>query len=114
MKLWRWQDGRQENCRYLKLPLWSFKIGRFGTDGYILKYDRNTILPEHKDPVNGKHWRMNIGWGNANFSSEKYIFAFRLGKFTIAIFRPDIYRHSLYIFEKTTKLSIGWAILNKK
>lgn len=110
MKLFKWQKGRQSNCEYWKLPLWYFRILKFGFDAYILKYSENQVLPEHKDPVeNGKHYRLNIGWGVANFVCEKLIFGKRIGKLTIFLFRPDLYTHSLYVFEKTTKFSFGFV-----
>ena len=110
MKLWKWQNGRQSNCEYKKFPLWYFKLGKFGFDCYILKYKGDSVLPPHKDPIeNGKHWRLNIGWGVANFVCEKLIFGKRIGNLTIYLFRPDLYTHSLYVFEKTTKVSFGFA-----
>lgn len=115
MEIWKWQKGRQNGCEYLKFPLWYFKIGKFGFDAYILKYNANTILPEHKDPVeNGQHWRLNIGYGESNFVCENYkhVFFKRFGKLTFILFRPDIYKHSLYVFENTIKLSFGCVIFN--
>lgn len=115
MKLWEWQKGRQIGCEYNKFPLWYFRIGKFCFDGYILKYKENTSLPSHKDPVeNAKHWRINIGYGIANFVCENYEHGFfkRIGKLTLNIFRPDLYEHSLYVFEKTTKLSLGFTKYN--
>lgn len=110
MKLWKWEKGRQSDCEYWKLPIYSFKIWGYGFDCYVLKYSENQVLPEHKDPVeNGKHWRLNIGWGFANFCCKKLIFGKRFGKLTIFLFRPDLYSHSLYIFEKTFKLSFGFV-----
>lgn len=110
MKLWKWQSGRQANCEYQKFPLWYFKIWKLGFDAYILKYEGDQMLPSHKDPIkDGKHWRLNIGWGRANFVCEKLIFGKIFGKMTIYLFRPDLYQHSLFIFDKTIKLSIGFA-----
>jgi hypothetical protein len=110
MELWKWQDGRQHGCEYKKFPLWYFKVWKFGFDCYILKYKGDQTLPEHKDLIeNGKHWRLNIGYGVANFVCEKLIFSERIGKLTIYLFRPDLYKHSLHIFKKTTKLSLGFA-----
>lgn len=113
MKKWKWIECRQKECRYMKMCLYSFRIFRLGMDAYLLKYQADTILPEHKDIVNGRHWRLNIGWGVANFVCEKYIIAWRIGKLTVTLFRPDKYLHSLYVFEKTVKLSLGFAILSK-
>jgi hypothetical protein len=110
MKLGQWQNGRQHGCEYKKFPLWYFKIWKFGFDCYILKYNSNQTLPGHKDPIkDGKHWRLNVGYGVSNFVCEKLIFGKKLGKFTIFLFRPDLYEHSLHVFEKTTKLSFGFA-----
>jgi hypothetical protein len=113
MNLWKWQKGRQENCEYQKFPLWYFRLWKFGFDCYILKYEGNQVLPSHRDPIEkGKHWRLNIGYGVSNFVCEKLSFGRRVGKLTIFIFRPDLYEHSLYVFEKTTKLSLGFAKYN--
>jgi len=113
IKIWNWQKGRQKDCEYYKFPLFYLKICKFGFDGYILKYKKDTILPEHKDLIdNGKHYRINIGWGVANFICEKTIIYRRFGKLTIILFRPDLYKHSLYIFENTKKLSLGFVKYN--
>jgi hypothetical protein len=110
MKLWQWQIGRQQDCEYQKFPLWYFKLWKFGFDAYILKYQSNQVLPKHRDQVsNGEHWRLNIGYGVARFICEKLIFGKRIGKITIYLFRPDLYEHSLHVFEKTTKISFGFA-----
>lgn len=112
-RLWKWHKGRQEDCEYWKFPLLYFKLWRFAMDAYILKYKRDTVLPVHKDPIeNAKHYRLNIGWGVANFCCDKLIYGNRIGKLTVFLFRPDLYKHSLYIFEKTTKLSIGFIKYN--
>lgn len=113
MKIFNWQPGRQKGCDYLKFPLWFFKLWKLGTDAYILKYSQNSILNPHIDPVgNGKHYRLNIGWGRSKFICEQIIFQFRVGMLSIYLFRPDLYEHSLYIFEKTYKLSIGVVVYN--
>ena len=109
--MWKWLRGRQEGCDYKKLPLWRFRIWKWGLDCYILKYQEG-ILPPHKDPVDGKHWRLNIGWGIANFCCDKVMIGRRFGKLTIFLFRPDLYTHSLYIFRKTTKISFGFVKFN--
>jgi hypothetical protein len=113
MKFFKWQNGRQQGCEYKKFTLWYFRLGKLGFDAYILKYQGDQVLPKHKDPIeNGKHWRLNIGYGVANFVCEKLILGKRIGKLTIFLFRPDLYNHSLYVFEKTTKLSLGFAKYN--
>lgn len=110
MKLWQWQTGRQQGCEYKKFPLWYFRLWKFGFDAYILRYEANQTLPEHRDQViDGEHWRLNIGYGVANFVCDAIIFGKRIGKITIFLFRPDLYNHSLYVFEKTTKLSFGFV-----
>lgn len=114
MKLWKWQNGRQANCEYKKLPLWFFKIGKFGFDAYILKYNDMQSLPIHRDSIDkGKHWRLNIGWGESKFYCQKLIFGKTLGKLSIYLFRPDIYEHSLEVIKKTTKISFGFAKFGK-
>lgn len=111
LKLFKWQNGRQQGCDYRKFPLWFFRIRKFGFDAYILKYQSAQILPPHRDPIErGKHWRLNIGYGNDNFVCESLIFGCKLGLFTIYIFRPDLYEHSLQVYDNTTKLSIGFAV----
>lgn len=112
MKLWRWQKGRQEGCEYKKFPLWYFKVGKWGFDGYILRYQPMTRLPYHKDPVDGKHWRLNISlWGQSVFVMEKegaYSPIFR----RFIFFRPDIHYHSLNTLSTTYKLSMGFVKFN--
>ncbi len=109
-----WEEGRQATCKYYKRELYSFKIKGYGFDCYLLRYFRNSVLPEHTDPVEGgKHFRLNIGWGEANFVCEKYIIYQRIGKLTIIFFRPDLYKHSLYVFEDTRKISFGLVIPSK-
>lgn len=113
MKLWKWQDGRQSDCVYKKLPLWYFKIWRFGFDCYILKYGPDQVLIPHKDPVeNGKHYRLNIGWGKSVFTCDDLIFGMKIGKLSIYVFRPDISLHALYVVDKTAKISFGFAEFN--
>lgn len=110
MKLWKWENGRQQGCDYQKLPLWYFKIYKFGFDAYVLKYNGNQVLPVHKDPlVNGKHWRLNIGYGKSNFLCVHTILSLKIGKFSVYLFRPDLYDHSLIVHNKTIKISIGFA-----
>ena len=116
MKTWGWQNGRQIGCEYKKFPLYKFKLCGFGFDAYILKYNADSVLPEHTDPVEGgKHWRMNIGWGIANFVCEDYehgVFK-RWRKLSVNVFRPDLYKHSLYVFGDTIKLSFGFVKFKK-
>jgi len=110
MRLFKWQQGRQQGCEYFKFPMWYFKIWKFGFDGYILRYNGDSILGKHTDKIEGaKHYRLNIGWGIANFCCNNIILKFRIGKLTFYLFRPDLYEHSLYIFEKTYKLSLGFV-----
>lgn len=54
MKYFTWIDGRQESCSYKKMCLWSFKLWKWGFDGYVLRYQANTDLPWHCDVVEGK------------------------------------------------------------
>lgn len=107
----KWEKGRQQETEYKKLCLYSFKFLGFGFDCYVLKYKGGTILPPHTDPVNnGQHLRLNIGWGDAGFYSEyPPTFKLRIGQFSLVLFRPDINEHGLYVFEKTCKLSFGFA-----
>jgi hypothetical protein len=110
MKLFKWQPGRQGNCNYQKFPMWFFRIGKLGFDAYILKYEADQVLPTHTDPVEGgNHYRLNIGWGVANFLCAKTMVAKRLGRLSLYIFRPDLYPHSLFVFGPTTKLSFGFV-----
>lgn len=106
MKLWRWSIGRQKNCSYQKFPLWYFRIWRYGFDAYILKYEDDTFLPLHRDPVEGKHWRLNIKLkGNSVFFVENEGSSTR----KVVFFRPDLYLHSLTVHTKTIKLSFGFV-----
>lgn len=110
MKLFTWLPGRQDKATYWKWCFMFFRIGRLGFDGYILKYPEGTILPKHKDQLDGKMWRMNITLrGMSFFSCDKQIL--NLGP--IHIFRPDKYLHGLNVFYKTYKLSLGFALFKK-
>lgn len=115
MKLWRWQNGRQQDTEYKKFPLWHFRIGKWGFDAYILKYAPNTILKWHTDPVpNGKHWRKNFklkGWSTfiikVNGVSRAYF------SDATPIFRPDLHEHMLRVYNKgCIKLSFGFVKFN--
>lgn len=110
MKKFTWLPGRQANCLYYKWCFLYRRIGRWGFDGYILKYPAGSVLPTHKDKVDGKMWRLNISLsGDSIFYCDKEIL--NLG--FIHIFRPDLYDHSLIVWKKTYKLSIGIAKFNK-
>lgn len=111
MRLWKWQEGRQKNTTYEKFPLWYFRIWKWGFDAYILRYQPDTVLHLHRDEVeNGMHWRLNIGWGNNTFTiCNCKRFGFRIGKFSVYLFRPDKYLHGLTTYSKTTKLSFGFV-----
>lgn len=102
-----WEKGRQENTIYHKLSLFKLKIRNFGMDMYILRYPKNTILKLHVDKVEGKHYRANVTLkGDSFFMCEKSIFSSKI----LNVFRPDLYKHGLYVITKTYKLSIGVKI----
>ena len=110
MKLWKWVGGRQEKCHYRKFTLWYFKIWKFGFDAYILEYEPYQILPTHMDPIEGgSHYRLNIGWGKSKLLVKSKILGFNKGKFSLYLFRPDLYKHSLVINSFTRKLSLGFV-----
>jgi hypothetical protein len=109
-KFFKWTGGRQEKCLYRKMLLLQFRLFKFGFDTYMLDYEPNQILPAHIDEVeNGNHYRLNIGWGKSVFLVKKSIFKFVKGKFSVYLFRPDIYKHSLVINGHVRKLSIGFV-----
>lgn len=111
MKLFTWLPGRQQTCNYWKLCFLYLKIGRWGFDGYILKYPAGAMLPRHKDSLKGKMWRMNISLrGVSAFFCDKTII--RIFDWLI-IFRPDKYEHGLFVWKKTYKLSLGVAKFNR-
>lgn len=109
MSFFKWVQGRQQGVEYYKMKLWSFKISKWGADGYILKYPPNTKLPSHKDPVEGfKHWRVNVSLsGNSVLTVNGPVKRYLWGR--IAIFRSDLYFHSVDISTKTFKLSLGFV-----
>lgn len=85
---------------------------KIGLDGYLLKYPPKTELKPHKDPINGRHYRLNIilkGSKDDEFKCEKVIF----NLFNRIIwFRPDLYTHSVTIANRYRYvLSLGFAIL---
>lgn len=113
MKLFKWQRGRQVNCRYFKFPFIYFRIGKFGFDGYILLYPKEARLPFHRDKINGKMWRMNITLKGIARFGIRYGGLTKITSNIINIFRPDLYEHSLHVFTRTYKLSLGFAIFSK-
>jgi hypothetical protein len=112
MKLFKWIEGRQVHAHYHKFCFLYFKIFNIGIDGYLLRYQKHTILPIHKDQIEGSHYRLNIKIkGKAKFWCPSTIF--RLGD-KITLFRPDLFYHTLKCETKTYKISLGLAIFNKK
>lgn len=115
MEMFKWLPGRQMTCQYLKYCFLFEKIGRFGFDGYILKYKPYAKLPMHVDPAdNGRHYRLNIvlkrSWDISII--EKTIF--NLWDYRITLFRPDKYRHCMANgSEERIVLSLGMLIKNK-
>ena len=102
----KWQEGRQ-GTGYLKKKL----LGSNTFDCYLLKYEKGTHIPRHKDPVHvGRHFRINIELWKASkggiFEASDIIFKIGI----VVMFRPDIYDHSVSKIEEGTRyvLSIGW------
>ncbi len=110
MKYFKWIQGRQASCLYQKMCLWSFKIGSYGFDAYVLKYEPNTELPWHDDKVSGIHYRLNIKLFGRAYFLIKGICRKRWHD-KIILFRPDLHKHSLIVITKTMKLSFGFAKL---
>lgn len=111
---WKWENGRQLNCKYKKLCLWSFRIKNLGFDAYILKYQPDARLQFHIDPVKGEHRRMNITLkGKSTFcikTGEYGSTIYNSTKRRIISFRPDLQQHSLFVGkEGCTKLSFGFV-----
>lgn len=112
MTFFKWIDGRQSTTKYMKFCFLYFKIFNIGMDGYIIKYEADTHLPIHKDPINGRHYRLNIKLkGKCKFWCPSSIF--KIGE-RIIFFRPDIFPHTLKTQTKVIKLSLGLGIYNKK
>lgn len=90
----------------MKMCLYSFKIWKLGFDCYILKYEADTLLPLHRDPINGQHWRLNIRlWGDCRFFTQNSGSSFS----RVVLFRPDLYLHSQFVYTPTVKLSFGFV-----
>lgn len=105
----KWKKGRQKEVEYFKITLYNFRIGKYGFDCYLLKYPKSTFLIPHKDPIDGKHYRINLTLkGENEFICEKQLVDWRF----LHIFRPDLYVHSLRALTKTYKLSMGFAKFN--
>lgn len=113
MKLFQWIEGRQSNTKYWKWCFLYWRIGRWGFDGYFLKYEKDTRLPIHTDPVqDAQHWRLNIRLkGKCKFWCPSKIFDFFDG--TMIYFRPDKFPHCLIVFTECFKLSIGIVKFNR-
>jgi hypothetical protein len=112
MKLFKWTNGRQQECKYKKLCFFFAKFKKIGFDGYILKYEPYAILPTHIDQVKkGEHYRLNIVLSNGPFSTycQKNIFSFFNQR--IVLFRPDLYQHGMVNgYKQRIVLSLGLAI----
>lgn len=113
MEMFKWLPGRQSGAEYKKLCFLNFRVGRYGFDGYILRYPKSMHLRTHTDPVEGgKMWRLNITlWGR----SVTIIWLPKgLALCTgIVWFRPDIHAHGVTTTTKTCKLSLGFVKFNK-
>ncbi len=112
MKFWKWQEGRQQDTKYWKFPLWSFRIWKWGFDAYILKYAPNTILPWHTDPVkDGKHWRKNLTIkGYSIFKRRKNGVEINHCFGRTPWFRPDLEEHMVQTYcMPCKKLSFGFV-----
>ena len=112
MKLFKWGLGRQPNVKYKKLCFLNFRIGKFGFDGYILKYQAPTILNWHTDPVeNGKHHRLNLNLKGSSAFIMNIPFKIKVteGIGGLNTFRPDLREHKLVVFTDTIKLSLGFV-----
>jgi hypothetical protein len=111
MKLFSWTEGRQEETKYQKYPFIFCRFGNVGVDGYLLKYAPHTVLKPHRDPVDGRHYRLNIELlGKGKFTSEHVI----VNLFNkIFLFRPDLSTHSVVNYEDTRYvLSFGLAVFS--
>jgi len=106
MRWLKWIPGRQGGD-YQKKLLAVFGIPYiFGFDMYMLKFEPECHLKEHKDKTeSGKHYRLNIILkGKGDFKCEKTIINTR----RVVLFRPDKYLHSMKNDEsERTVLSIG-------
>lgn len=118
MKLFKWLPGRQLGVHYRKLCFLYWKVGRYGFDGYILRYEAEAMLPFHKDPIDGKMWRLNITlWGRSMFFIKRgggHSVGWKSTMRLINLFRPDIQSHALKVYTRTYKLSLGFAKFNKQ
>lgn len=108
----KWLKGRQKNCEYKKLKLFSFKIWKYGFDAYVLKFNPFSLLDFHVDPVEGgKHWRKNYrlkGWYTVSIKvdgvTRRYL------RNDAPWFRPDTYEHALSTYHhKCYILSLGFV-----
>lgn len=119
-KLFKWTEGRQAGrtngelgLKYKKYCFLWWKIGRFGFDGYILKYPAKIEVNNHKDPIpNGRHYRINLTLKGKSIFFTQYPTIFSIGQ-RLHIFRPDINFHRVATFTPVTKLSLGIAKFNK-
>lgn len=104
----KWEVGRQGTGYKKKLLLTGLWPVPF--DCYLLKYEKGSEIPSHKDPnQNGRHYRLNIVIWKAGkggeFLTESSIFESK----RIKLFRPDIATHSVTRVEGVRYvLSIGW------
>ncbi|MEM7246706.1 MAG: 2OG-Fe(II) oxygenase [Acidobacteriota bacterium] len=109
-----WEEGRR-GTGYLKRRLFRWRLGRLGSDAYLLKYPEGSSVPPHRDPVDGgSHYRLNIELRRAarggDFRCDTTIV--RLPR--IALFRPDRHEHSVSRVEEGTRwvFSVGVALFS--
>ena len=110
----RWDRGRQETG-YLKKTLYTFRLGRFGTDAYLLKFPEGCDVPTHTDPVDdSRHYRLNVVLQHAESGGEFVCDDPIVDLPRIKVFRPDKNLHSVRRIEKGTRfvLSLGLALQN--
>lgn len=108
-KLPKWDDGRQ-GSGYKVLTLINNK--RFKCDMHLILYPTGSSIPPHTDKANfdQRHYRLNIEVkrpkAGGKFECAKCIFRC----WRIALFRPDMERHSVSKIEEGRRLvlSLGW------
>lgn len=110
-----WVRGRQDGGNYFKCEVFSFRLGKYGFDCYLIKYPTNSYIPPHVDPVDDhNHYRLNMVIKHAKLGG-KFIKNGITQSGRIFFFRPDRDEHQVSQIIKGTRyvFSLGLAVKNQ-
>ena len=113
MKLFQWEEGRQQTGYERMLLLtgkWPIPF-----DFYLIRYKVGAFIPPHVDKAEKgefyrEHHRMNLVLKHANSGGEFHCKNTIINHPRFKYFRPDLHEHSVTKVTKGTRyiLSFGW------